>query len=78
MSSSSGQSITLNFGNVSSHIASQHWNLQYNLLNCAEENDFLDIDQIFIEKEHNGTENSCSHYSPLTLFFNTKYVRMTA
>ena len=65
----SEQSISLHFGEISSHVGSQFWNLQYNLLNCSEENDFLDVDQIFIEKE--GTEQ-VSTYSPLTLFFNTK------
>ena len=65
----SGESISLQFGELSSHIGSQLWNIQHNLLNCAEENDFLDVDQIFMERSNNSDHPT---YIPRTIFFNTK------
>ena len=65
----SGESISLQFGEFSSHVGSKLWNIQHNLLNCAEENDFLDVDQIFMEVS-NFTDTPT--YVPRTLFFNTK------
>ena len=63
--SNRGQTISLYFGETSSHMGAHFWNIQHNLLNCKEQHDFLDVEQIFIEKKE-------SKHSPLTIFFNLK------
>lgn len=70
--SSSSQTISLYFGDISSHVGTSFWNIQHNLLNCQESNDFVDIDQMFLQAENINSQK----LTPMALFFNMKLVNV--
>jgi len=63
--SNSSQTISLYFGDISSHVGTSFWKIQHNLLNCQES---IDIDQMFLQSENIHSQK----LTPRALFFNMK------